>query len=107
MYKRYYDGYSTNYNLHNPESSSSDIVSKSTAGDDIIEVADTANDLTSADIVSTDSAISGYSKFNIGGLQTDDLILLGLLILLLFDSDNVDTTLLIIIGIIFITGLNL
>ncbi len=107
MYKRYYDGYSTDYGLHNPGNNSSDIIYNKADETSIAEVSDSACEPLTTDIASSGSvSASGYSAFNFGGLQTDDLILLGLLILFLFDSDNIDTTLLIIIGVIFIAGLN-
>ena len=101
MYKRYYDGY--------------------TADNDAFKSDNNFNQIDAVIIPAADARISDYdtqcanvitsglshNNFNFGGMQTDDLILAGLLILLLFDSDNADITLLIIIGVIFLAGLNI
>ncbi len=107
MYKRYYDGYSTGDNLHNPGGNSIDCDYEKTDLTDIIKVDDTKVEPLSAGITNSASAeINSLLPIGLGGLQFDDIILLGLLILLLFESENSDTTLLLIIGVIFIAGLN-
>ena len=107
MYKRYYDGYTADNDAFKSDNNFNQIDAVIAGKNDIIPTNDAK--ITDCDMQCTDVITSGLShnNFNFGGMQTDDLILAGLLILLLFDSDNADITLLIIIGVIFLAGLNI
>ena len=104
MYKRYYDGYEAVSNALSIENNSN---TTNTAQKGQIISSDNACDIDHDICNKDDVLVSGFANNNLFGMQTDDLILAGLLILLLFDSDNTDITLLIIIGVIFLAGLNI
>ena len=103
MNRRYYDGYNT-YHRDFPKNDGEVIIPESAETESVIE---SENNVKSADTNSI-----GISAFNLlpdlGGLfpnfALDDVILLGILIVLLHDGTD-DTILLIAIGFLFLTGL--
>ncbi len=103
MYKRYYDGYKQMpYNTP-----SSDL---GTDNDELVTIDDAKIIETTERSDASEAILNSHthgrcSESFLGNLQLDDIILIGLVILLLADSENLDTTLLIIIAVIFFSGL--
>ncbi len=102
MARRYYDGYNTYHKDFQNTSGGEVIIPESTDAENNNESISTQNE-------SVDSKINSFNFLpDLGGLfpnfALDDVILLGILIVLLHDGTD-DNILLIIIGFLFLTGL--
>lgn len=97
MYRRYYDGYAR----VKPDKDEGEVIvpqnTKNTCCDNDTSVSITSDTINTA--LCPDNKKGGLFS---GSFETDDLILIGLLIFLLTQSDNDDPTLLIIIAFIFL-----
>lgn len=100
MNRRYYDGYNT-YHKDFPKSTGEVIIPESTENNQ--EVEPTANESHNAGSIASFNLLP-----DLGGLfpnfALDDVILLGILIVLLHDGTD-DNILLIVIGFLFLAGL--
>ncbi len=101
MNRRYYDGYNT-YHRDFPKSTGEVIIPESTEAESVTE-----NEVQNSE--TNTASISGFNFLpDLGGLfpnfALDDVILLGILIVLLHDGTD-DNILLIVIGFLFLAGL--
>lgn len=103
MNRRYYDGYNT-YHRDFPKSTGEVIVPESAETENAVE-----NESTTPQSSSNTSSITSFNLLpDLRGLfpnfELDDVILLGILIVLLHDGTD-DNILLIVIGFLFLAGL--
>ena len=96
MYKRYYDGYAK----VNPENDSGEVIVPHSRGDTYEKNGN--NNVT--DCNSTQIAVQKNKTF-LSGLESDDILLIGVLIFLLLNGDGDDPLMPIIIGFILISEL--
>ena len=97
MYRRYYDGYAR----IKPDKDSGEVIVPQSTVENLSEKEDKTS-LASDDVSITSCTDNKRNSLFSGKFETDDLILIGLLIFLLTQSDNDDPTLLIIIAFIFL-----
>lgn len=116
MYKRYYDGYPSDVidgnavimpsgETQKKEADKNADAPKGGAGESQTSVAEVYADKT-VNGLNGDISVDGglLAPFGLGNTKTDDLILIGVLIILLTESDSPDMPLLLIVAFIFLSG---